>query len=151
MRIFLTGGTGYIGSELCRRLVEQGHEVRALVRSTSDTRRLDKIGAALFVGDITDRYSMREAMSGADWVVHAAADRAIWVTVVPHLRRFCRELEDRSRLIQRLEQRLGMPPASNKTVFVEILLENPATALFRPCADPRPIEDNTKTLPTPSL
>jgi len=74
MRIFVTGGTGYIGSQLCRRLAEEGHEVRALVRATSDTSTLEAIGARVFVGDVTDRYSMREGMSGADWVIHAAAE-----------------------------------------------------------------------------
>ncbi len=74
MRIFLTGGTGYIGGALARWLAAAGHEVRALVRATSNMERLKEIGAATFVGDIADRYSMREAMSGADWVVHAAAD-----------------------------------------------------------------------------
>jgi nucleoside-diphosphate-sugar epimerase len=74
MRVFVTGGTGYIGSLLSRRLQESGHQVRALVRSTSDTTALDALGAQTFVGDVTDRYSMREAMSGADWVVHAAAE-----------------------------------------------------------------------------
>jgi nucleoside-diphosphate-sugar epimerase len=74
MRIFLTGGTGYIGGALARRLVAGGHEVRALVRATSNVEKLREIGAATFVGDVTDRFSMREAMSGADWVIHAAAD-----------------------------------------------------------------------------
>lgn len=74
MRIFVTGGTGYIGSVLCRRLKEDGHQVRALVRTTSNTAALEAIGAETFVGDITDRYSMREGMSGADWVIHAAAE-----------------------------------------------------------------------------
>lgn len=74
MRIFLTGGTGYIGRALARRLVEAGHEVRALVRATSKTELLRELGIATFVGDIGDRPSMREAMSGADWVIHAAAD-----------------------------------------------------------------------------
>jgi len=72
--MFLTGATGYIGGALARRLAAAGHEVRALVRATSRTEGLQEIGAALFVGDVTDRYSMREAMSGADWVIHAAAD-----------------------------------------------------------------------------
>jgi nucleoside-diphosphate-sugar epimerase len=74
MRIFLTGGTGYIGRALARRLVESGHEVRALVRPTSDAGPLRQLGAATFTGDIADRVSMREGMSGADWVIHAAAD-----------------------------------------------------------------------------
>ena len=74
MRIFLTGGTGYIGGALARRLVEEGHEVRALVRSTSDAEPLKQRGIATFTGDVADRFSMREGMSGADWVIHAAAD-----------------------------------------------------------------------------
>lgn len=74
MRIFLTGGTGYIGRSLARRLAGAGHEVRALVRATSKIEPLKELGIATFVGDIGDRYSMREAMSGADWVIHAAAD-----------------------------------------------------------------------------
>src|SRR3954463_3049724 len=73
MRIFLTGGTGYIGLALARRLVAAGHEVRALVRPTSKVEPLKELGIATFTGDVADRASMREGMSGADWVVHAAA------------------------------------------------------------------------------
>lgn len=74
MRIFLTGGTGYIGRALARRLVADGHEVRALVRPTSNTEPLKQLGIATFVGNVAERISMREGMSGADWVIHAAAD-----------------------------------------------------------------------------
>lgn len=74
MRFFLTGATGYIGTALCRRLRADGHEVRALVRATSSVARLEEIGVATFPGDIRDRVSMREGMSGADWVIHAAAE-----------------------------------------------------------------------------
>ncbi len=74
MRIFITGGTGYIGRSLCRRLVAEGHELAVLVRPTSRTGALEELGVELFTGDISDRYSMREGMSGADWVVHAAAE-----------------------------------------------------------------------------
>jgi nucleoside-diphosphate-sugar epimerase len=77
MRLFLTGATGYIGTALCLRLRAEGHEVRALVRATSPGKSLEllrEIGVATFVGDLRDRYSMREGMSGADWVIHAAAE-----------------------------------------------------------------------------
>jgi len=74
MRTFLTGGTGFIGSVLAGRLAAAGHEVRALVRPTSDVEPLRQLGVATFVGDLNDRASMREGMSGADWVIHAAAE-----------------------------------------------------------------------------
>jgi farnesol dehydrogenase len=74
MRIYLTGGTGYIGRALAKRLVADGHEVRALVRATSNVEPLKELGIATFVGDLADRASLREGMSGADWVIHAAAE-----------------------------------------------------------------------------
>lgn len=76
------------------------------------------------------------------------AGREIWVTAVPHLRRFCQALSNRSDLVVRLEQRLGLPPASNKSVFVEIQVARPADDLFRPCADPR-IDTSTCSLGPP--
>lgn len=77
MRVFLTGGTGYIGRALAARLRADGHEVRALVRATSTTAPLEALGVATFRGDITDRASLREGMSGADWVIHAAAELSL--------------------------------------------------------------------------
>lgn len=73
MRIYVTGATGYIGRALCLRLAAEGHEVRALVRSPERAEPLGAAGVATFPGDVTDRASLREGMSGADWVVHGAA------------------------------------------------------------------------------
>lgn len=82
MRVFLTGGTGYIGRALARRLAEDGHEVRALVRSASNVEPLKKLGIETLLGDICDRPSVAKAMTGAGWVIHAAgalelADKAL--------------------------------------------------------------------------
>ena len=71
-----------------------------------------------------------------------AAPSETWVTVEPHLQDFCRALvrdekPDETRLTRRLEQRLGLSPASSKTHFVSIRLEHPGPGvIFRPCADP---------------
>ncbi|HEX2163452.1 MAG TPA: NAD-dependent epimerase/dehydratase family protein [Thermoanaerobaculia bacterium] len=76
-RVYLTGATGYIGQPLALRLAAAGHEVRALVRASSDPARVASLvdgGVACFPGDLADRASLREGMSGADWVVHAAAE-----------------------------------------------------------------------------
>jgi len=74
LRIFLTGATGYIGKALCLRLRAAGHELRALARPASRTELLESIGVGVFRGDLAERSSMREGMSGADWVIHAAAE-----------------------------------------------------------------------------
>jgi farnesol dehydrogenase len=74
MKIFITGGTGYIGGALCRRFVADGFQVRGLVRSTSNRQALDDLGIECCEGDITERESMRRGMTGVDWVIHAAAE-----------------------------------------------------------------------------
>jgi nucleoside-diphosphate-sugar epimerase len=74
MRVFLTGGTGYIGQALTKTMLARGWIVTALVRNpnTPQARALSTKGAQLATGDVTDRESMRAAMSGADLVVHSA-------------------------------------------------------------------------------
>lgn len=75
-RIYLTGATGYLGGVLAKRLVERGNHVIALVRGESDPEQvaqLESRGVVTSTGDVTDRISLRSGMSGADWVIHAAA------------------------------------------------------------------------------
>lgn len=74
MKVFLTGGTGFIGQPLTRQLLARGWEVTALVRKpdSAQARALSKLGARCVAGDITDRESMRAGMTGADLVVHNA-------------------------------------------------------------------------------
>lgn len=75
------------------------------------------------------------------WVKKAPAD--LWVTVVPKLKSFCQAFfkahsENLDQLTLRLEQRLGLPLVSNKSTFIEILIEDPSRIdhIFRPCMDP---------------
>lgn len=74
MRILVTGASGYLGRALCARLRADGHEVRALVRPSSDRAVLERAGARLVVGDVLEPPTLPPAMDGADWAVHAAAD-----------------------------------------------------------------------------
>jgi dihydroflavonol-4-reductase len=69
----LTGATGFVGTHLAERLVADGWRVRALVRRSSDTGALERLGAERFVGDLDDRAALRRAMGGADTVFHLAA------------------------------------------------------------------------------
>jgi len=59
MKVLVAGGTGFIGSYLCRALADGGHEVTALSRSPSDTPRV-----ASATGDVTDYDSIASAVEG---------------------------------------------------------------------------------------
>jgi len=73
MRYAVTGGTGFIGGHLVRRLVDAGHDVVAVVRTPERARDLAELGVELVEGDVTDKESMRQAFAGADGVFHLAA------------------------------------------------------------------------------
>lgn len=72
MRYFVTGATGFLGSRVVRQLRAAGHDVVALVRSTTAAGTLAGLGVQLHTGDVTDRESMRGGMAGADGILHIA-------------------------------------------------------------------------------
>ena len=72
MRIFLTGGTGYIGAAVLDALVRAGHHVDALVRNTHKAARVEERGAHPVRGDLAQPASYADAAAAADGIVHAA-------------------------------------------------------------------------------
>jgi len=78
MNVFVTGGTGFIGGAVVQRLLEAGHEVRALVRPGADTRQLDGLPVERVEGDLRDAESLRRGVAGCDWVFHVAALYSYW-------------------------------------------------------------------------
>jgi 2-alkyl-3-oxoalkanoate reductase len=76
----VTGATGLLGSHIVERLVARGDRVRALVRSSSDTRFLRGLDVELVYGDLTDLEACRSAMAGVRIVYHAAAKVGDWGT-----------------------------------------------------------------------
>lgn len=82
MKIFLTGGTGFIGQPLTKSLLANGWDVTVLVRNPDapQARIIKKFGATLVQGDATDRESMRAAMTGADVVIHNCGHYELGVT-----------------------------------------------------------------------
>jgi uncharacterized protein YbjT (DUF2867 family) len=70
--ILMVGGTGDLGGRVTRILSEQGHEVRCLVRPTSDDTNLRDLGVELARGDLTDPESLADACRGATTVVASA-------------------------------------------------------------------------------
>ncbi len=75
-RILVTGGGGFLGGALVRRLVEEGHQVRSFSRK--DYPELRELGVETLQGDIRDFKAVLEACQGCDVVFHVAAKVGIW-------------------------------------------------------------------------
>lgn len=72
MKIFITGGTGFIGKYLIRRLAGTKHELVCLARMTSDVKALEEAGVTIMRGDVTEKDSLLKAMEGCGWVINLA-------------------------------------------------------------------------------
>lgn len=77
-RIFITGGSGFVGRNLIRALTARGDEVIALARSPRATLTVEELGALSASGDLEDIEAMKVGMRGCDTVIHAAAQASEW-------------------------------------------------------------------------
>ncbi len=73
MKILVTGATGFIGSHLCRALLEQGNQVRVFHRPSSSLRLLEGLEIEHALGDLTQPETLQAAVEGVEAVFHAAA------------------------------------------------------------------------------
>lgn len=73
MKVFVTGGNGFIGSAVVRDLVQDGHQVVCLLRPRSPRDRLQGLAITVVEGDVCDIESFRAVMAGCDAAVHLAA------------------------------------------------------------------------------
>lgn len=74
MRVFITGSTGFIGTQLVKELIKAGHEVRGLSRSDAGAEQLKAAGAEVHRGDLEDLDCLRNGARGMDAVVNLAFD-----------------------------------------------------------------------------
>ncbi len=84
MKVFVTGGTGFIGGEVVRQLRARGDEVACLVRSPQKAGKLSELGCELVAGDLGDAEAIRGGMEGCDAVVHAAAMYEVGIPAKQH-------------------------------------------------------------------
>jgi dihydroflavonol-4-reductase len=88
MKILVTGATGLVGINLVHRLINEGHQVRILVRKKSRTWPFQNLILEKCVGDITDAKSVREAVDGCEVVFHAAG----YVNISPFIREYAERI-----------------------------------------------------------
>ena len=77
MRAFVTGGTGFIGANLVRLLLQQGYIVKALVRENSCLNNLASLDVEIVQGDLNDRH-LAQQMSDCQVLFHVAAQYSLW-------------------------------------------------------------------------
>ncbi|HKV94044.1 MAG TPA: complex I NDUFA9 subunit family protein [Candidatus Angelobacter sp.] len=70
MRVFLTGATGFVGRNMLKRLLSEGHTVRALVRDPQKSGQLAQNGVTLIAGDVVEGTGLEEGLHGCDAVIH---------------------------------------------------------------------------------
>ena len=73
VKVFVTGGTGFIGGRVVQRLRDRGDDVVALVRSRDKAAELEAVGATLVEGDLSSTERIRAACEDCDAVIHGAA------------------------------------------------------------------------------
>jgi len=78
MKIYLTGGSGLLGSHFCQVATAEGASVVSLVRPTSNTAYLESLGIARSRGNLLDVDSLASGMKDCDAVVHAASPLGGW-------------------------------------------------------------------------
>ena len=79
MKCFVTGASGFIGSNLVHELVARGHRVKALLRPGADERGLLGLKYDRVTGDILDRQLLEREIDGCDWCFHVAASYRLWM------------------------------------------------------------------------
>ena len=84
MKVFVTGGTGFIGGEVVRQLRARGDEVACLVRSPEKAAGLTELGCEIVAGELADAAEIRAGMEGCDAVVHAAAMYEVGIPAKQH-------------------------------------------------------------------
>jgi len=79
MNCFVTGASGFVGSNLVHELNARGHRVRALLRPGSDLRGLAGADYEAVAGDLSDPQSLKAALRGCEWCFHVAASYHLWL------------------------------------------------------------------------
>ena len=106
MKYFVTGATGFVGGRLVHALRSAGHQVNALVRAPEKAEPLRAQGVSLYVGDVTQKESLRAGMQGVDGIFHVAG----WYMLGAAEKRFAQSVNVQgTRNVLEVMRELGVP------------------------------------------
>ena len=134
MKIGITGATGFIGSHLAEELLRRGHEVRCLVRPTSNLRWIRSLDVELCRGDPGTNGRLGVFLEGLDALVHAAGSK-----FAPTRSEFERANETLTTLLLDEAERVSRPPA--RFVYISSI------AAAGPSPDGRPLTEDSQPHP----
>ena len=139
MKVLVTGATGFLGRHLVPLLVEQGADVRALVRATTDDALLRGAGVEVLRGSLADVEAIRSAAGGCDRVFHLAG-------LVAHERRDVRRLHAVN--VEGVRNVLSAIEPGVRFVHVaSIATVGPAASPDRPAHEAQPYPAEAASLP----
>jgi dihydroflavonol-4-reductase len=127
---FLTGASGFVGSAVARRLLDQGFAVRALVRRSSNPANLAGLGLDVVEGDIRNGDLLRKSMRDVRHVFHVAADYRLWA---PDPNEIIRTNIDGTRAVMEAALANG----------VERIVYTSSVATLRPSEDGTPVDEGS--------
>ena len=78
MKTLITGSTGFLGSAVLREQLDDGREVKLMIRKDADTANIDGLDVEVTYGDLRDLESIRSALNGCDILYHVAAYYSLW-------------------------------------------------------------------------
>ena len=79
MNCFVTGASGFVGSNLVQELAARGHRVKALLRPNADLRGLAGVEFQRAFGDVANRELLKREIEGCEWCFHVAASYQLWL------------------------------------------------------------------------
>jgi dihydroflavonol-4-reductase len=134
--IFVTGGNGFIGSVVVRKLVERGYRVRCLLRKTSNTDRIADLDYEAAYGDVRDYASLERAAQGCAGIVHLAS-LSSWADIhSPQMREVV--LTGTANVLRAAELAKSATGGKQRVVFVSSVIAVGGSA------EPKVLDENAK-------
>lgn len=77
-RVVVTGASGFVGSAVARAAIARGYDVCTTLRASSNHANVEDLGCEIAIADMRDQQAMEQALKGARYLFHVAADYRLW-------------------------------------------------------------------------